>query len=75
MKNAIEKFLAELRSIREKELNELKNQKIVAVDLGLTNSAVCSAMTSKGTVLNRKFISLKREKDLLSHALNKNKKH
>lgn len=54
---------------------KIKKQKIVAVDLGLTNSAVCSAMTSKGTVLDRLFIKNSREKDLLSHALNKNKKH
>jgi len=57
-------------------LNEVKveNQKVLAVDLGVNNDAVCSVMTADGTVLNRKFINFKSDKDRLYHTLNKIKK-
>ncbi len=48
---------------------KIDRQKILSVDLGLTNSAVCCVMDSKGTVLARKFISCEREKDLRYHYL------
>ena len=58
------------------KLNEIKaeNQKVLAVDLGVNNDAVCSVMTADGTVLNRKFINFKSDKDRLYHTLNKIKK-
>jgi len=49
----------------------LKKQKICGVDLGLTNSAVCSIIDCKGTVLDRLFINQSKEKDLLKKKLNK----
>ncbi|MEG0385994.1 MAG: transposase, partial [Solibacillus sp.] len=49
---------------------EIQNQRICSVDLGLTNSAVCSIMDANGTVLARKFIRQKREKDQLRRATN-----
>lgn len=41
----------------------LKDQKILAVDLGLNKSAVCSIISYDGTVHKRLFINQKREKD------------
>lgn len=41
----------------------LKDQKILAVDLGINKSAVCSIMSYDGTVHKRLFINQKREKD------------
>jgi len=55
----------------KKKINE---QIIVSVDLGLTNSAVCSAITSDGTVLGREFINQPKEKDRLTTIVNKLKK-
>lgn len=52
----------------------IEDQRIVAVDLGLNNHAVCSVMDARGTVCARKFIDLPHEKDLLTHKLNKLKK-
>jgi len=49
----------------------LKKQKVIGVDLGLTNSAVCSCVDNDGTVLNRLFINQPKEKDQLSRALGK----
>ncbi len=58
------------------ELKEakLKDGVIVAVDLGLTNSAVCAAMKSDGTVTCRKFINQPVEKDRLWRRLCRLKK-
>ncbi|MGM7685060.1 RNA-guided endonuclease TnpB family protein, partial [Cytobacillus sp. Hm23] len=53
---------------------KLKDQKICAIDLGITNSAVCSAMDSTGTVLARKFINQPKEKDRLYTMTNKLRK-
>jgi putative transposase len=44
------------------------------VDLGITNSAVCSVMDAKGTVLARKFINQPKEKDRLYRMTNKLRK-
>lgn len=49
---------------------KIQNQRICAVDLGLTNSAVCSVIDANGTVLARKFIRHAREKDQLRRATN-----
>jgi len=49
----------------------LKKQRVIGVDLGLTNSAVCSCIDSNGTVLDRLFINQSKEKDQLSHRVNK----
>ena len=49
----------------------VSEQKICAVDLGISTDAVCSIMDSKGTVLARKFIMRGREKDYLSNALHR----
>ncbi|EJF05815.1 putative transposase, partial [Thiovulum sp. ES] len=49
-----------------------KNDEIVVgVDLGLTNSAVCSAVDKNGTVIGRKFINQPKEKDRLKRQLGK----
>lgn len=44
---------------KEVKLKEtlLKDRTIVSVDIGLTNSAVCSAMKYDGTVIGRLFIN------------------
>ena len=57
--------------IQEKKLDK---QIIIGVDLGINNDCVCSAMKSDGTVIGRKFLDLSREKDSLTHAINRIKK-
>ncbi len=49
---------------------KIKDQKILAVDLGLNHSAVCSVMSSNGTVHNRLFINQSENKDHLNRMLN-----
>jgi len=49
----------------------LENQKVIGVDLGLTNSAVCSCIDKDGTVIDRLFINQSKEKDQLKRKLNK----
>lgn len=58
------------------ELNKTpyKNQKILAVDLGINTDATCSVMTKDGTVHARKFINFASDKDRINHTLNKIKK-
>ena len=53
---------------------KLNDQIIVSVDLGLTNSAVCSAMDYNGTVIGRTFIDQPVEKDRLVTKTNRLKK-
>lgn len=53
----------------------VRDQRICAVDLGLNSDAVCSIMTSNGTVLARKFVNFPSEKDHLCHVLNRIKKY
>lgn len=50
------------------------DQKVCAVDLGINNSAVCSVIDAKGTVLARKFINQAKEKDQLYTMTNKLRK-
>lgn len=47
------------------------DQRVCSVDLGLNSDAVCSIMTSDGTILARKFINFPSEKDHLWHVLNR----
>jgi len=49
----------------------LVQQRVIGVDLGLTNSAVCSCIDIDGTVIDRLFINQSKEKDLLKTKLNK----
>ena len=53
---------------------EVTDQKICSVDLGLNSDAVCTIMTSDGTVHARKFINFACEKDQLWHLCNRIKK-
>ncbi len=53
----------------------IQEQRICAVDLGFNSDAVCSIMTSDGTILARKFINFPSEKDHLGHVLNRIKKY
>ena len=47
---------------------------VLAVDLGLNTDATCCVMNREGTVLKRKFIDFRSDKDSLYHTLNKIKK-
>ena len=49
----------------------VKEQRILAVDLGINNACTCSVMTSDGTILHRDIYSLDKEYDSLHHTLNK----
>lgn len=53
------------------DLNEtdIEDQVIVAVDLGINNAATAVVMRSDGTVLERRFLRLSKEKDSLERAL------
>lgn len=51
-----------------------KEQKILAVDLGINSACVCSAMCADGTVLGKHFFFLPGENDCLSHAIGRIKK-
>lgn len=59
-----------------KKLNSIPvdNQRVLAVDLGINNNAVCSVVDADGTVYSRIFINTGYEKDHLYHSLNKLKK-
>lgn len=61
---------------KEIKLHKLieENTRILAIDLGLTNSAVGCVMESDGTVLARLFIKQAKEKDHLFHLINQLKK-
>jgi len=48
----------------------VKKEIVIDVDLGLTNTAVASALTSAGTVLGRLFINQPKEKDWFHHVFN-----
>lgn len=58
---------------KEVELSSKKiyEQKVCAVDLGITTDATCSVMDAHGTVLSRRFISCGREKDQVNRALHR----
>ena len=48
---------------------DIREQKILAVDLGINSACVCSAMQYDGTVLGRRFCSFPREYDCLMHKI------
>lgn len=52
----------------------ITNQVICSVDLGLNSDAVCTIMTSDGTIHARKFINFASDKDQLWHLCNRLKK-
>lgn len=56
------------------ELPDLQSCRILSVDMGINNDAVCSVMCGDGTVESRHFINLGSEKDSLNHIINKIKK-
>lgn len=61
-------------SFEEKiQLNDTKvrDQRIVAVDLGINNACTCSVMLSDGTVAGRRFLRLPAEYDCLEHRINR----
>ena len=49
--------------------NDIDNQRILSVDLGLNSACVCSIMTSDGTVVGRCFLHLPSEYDRLKHCI------
>lgn len=49
----------------------IEDQVIVTVDLGLTKSAVCSAIRSDGTIVGKLFINQPKEKDRMDRILKK----
>ena len=50
---------------------EIYEQKVCAVDLGITTDATCCVMDAHGTVLSRRFITCGREKDQVDRALHR----
>lgn len=70
------KYYLRFAFTEKRELSGTKapDQRVCAVDLGLNSDAVCSIMTSDGTVLARKFINFASEKDHLHHVLNRIKR-
>lgn len=52
----------------------LQERKILAVDLGINNAAVCCVMNCDGTILARDFLKLTRETDHLQFVLNRIKR-
>jgi len=52
----------------------VKEQRVCAIDFGISTDAVCSIMCSDGTVAGRKFIDFPAEKDHLTHVLNRIKR-
>ena len=51
-----------------------KEYSICAVDIGISNAAVCSIIRSDGTVTGRRFISFPEEEDRLKRILNERRK-
>ena len=65
------KLQAPIKLSLKEEKKEKEQQRIISVDLGLTNSAVCSCITNNGTVIDRLFINQSKEKDHRSTLLGK----
>lgn len=53
---------------------DVKEQTVVAVDLGINTAATVSVMRSDGTILGRHFCKLPKETDHLTHSINRIKK-
>ena len=52
----------------------IKDQTVVAVDLGINTAATISVMRSDGTILGRHYCKLPKETDHLAHSINRIKK-
>ena len=52
----------------------VRNQTVVAVDLGMNTAATISIMRSDGTILGRHFCKLSKETDHIAHSINRIKK-
>jgi transposase len=57
--------------VKLKEQDTIRNQRILAVDLGINHAATVSVMQSDGTILDRKSLDLSREYDCLWTAVNR----
>lgn len=53
---------------------ELRDRRVLAVDLGINNACACSVMKSDGTIADRRILRLPVQEDCLNHLLNKVKK-
>lgn len=53
---------------------EVRDQTVIAVDLGINTAATISVMRSDGTILGRHFYKLPKETDHLTHSINRIKK-
>ena len=53
---------------------DIKDQTVVAVDLGINSAATISVMRADGTILGRHFCKLSKETDHLTHSINRIKK-
>ena len=53
---------------------DVKDQKILAVDLGINNACACSVMRSDGTIVGRRMFRLPVQEDCLNHLMNRVKK-
>ena len=53
---------------------DIREQTVLAVDLGIHNACTCCVMAHDGTVLAREFLSLAGENDCLAHAIGRLKK-
>ena len=71
-----EKYFLRFAFEEKVELNKtpLKQQRILAVDLGINTDAICSVMNLDGAILAREFVNFASDKDQLYHTLNKIKK-
>ena len=52
----------------------VKEQIVLAVDLGINSACTCCAMKSDGTIIGRRFLHLPVEEDSLKHAFNRIRK-
>ena len=59
------------KKIEWEDLPKIQDQKVLAVDLGINKSAVCSVLKFDGTVIGRKFIDQPIEKDRLKTKVNR----
>ena len=54
--------------------DDVFDQTVLAVDLGINNACTYCVMNANGTILGREFLSLPREYDCLDHAISRIKK-
>ena len=65
-------FLYTAESVLDKK--EVRDQTILAVDLGIRNACTCACLLSDGTVAGRRFLRLPAEEDCLKKAVGRIKK-